>query len=309
MAQVTAAAPFRDAWAKAQDGTSLHANVYGEAVSNRCPVVCLPGLARSAADFNAFALALRARRPNQIIAIDYRGRGRSGRNPDPSRYSVPVETEDLLTLLDSLAIERAVFVGSSRGGLITLSLATIKPAMIAGIVFNDIGPELQREGLLRIKGYVGRLGPAPPDHARGAESLRSLFERQFPALGEEDWRHWSEVTWVNGQDGLALDYDPALARNLDGIDADTSLPDLWPLFDALPHVPILAIRGEHSDLLSAETLVRMAAWRPSIATATVTGEGHTPLLHRPALVERISALVGESEGRPPQVASGATITG
>jgi pimeloyl-ACP methyl ester carboxylesterase len=169
--------------------------------------------------------------------------------------------------------------------------------MIAGIVFNDIGPELQREGLLRIKGYVGRLGPTPSDHARGAETLRSLFERHFPALGDEEWRRWSEVTWVHGPEGLTLDHDPALARNLDGIDADTSLPDLWPQFDALPDVPILAIRGEHSDLLSAETLVRMAAWRPGVATETVTGEGHTPLLHRPALVDRIDVLVGAAEAR------------
>lgn len=284
------------AWTRSQDGLDLHALVHGEA-GGGLPAICLPGLTRNAAEFSLLADALLATGPaRRIVAVDYRGRGRSDHDPDASHYAIPVETADLLAMLTHLGIRRATLIGVSRGGLIAMGLAAKRPDLVAGLVLSDIGPVVEREGLLRIKGYIGRLGE-PQNLDEAAALLRGRFGPHFPALSEQDWHDWAGTVWVPRDGRLAAAYDPALAGTMDGVDETSPIPDLWKAFDAMPDIPILAIRGGLSDLLSAATVAEMVRRRPGLGTIEVEGEGHTPLLHRPAIVARIAALLAEADSR------------
>lgn len=285
---------YESVWTTTPDGLRLHARLYGT-LNGRLPVVCLPGLTRNASEFHRLALALqRAGTVERLVAVDYRGRGLSDWDPDASRYTIPVEAGDLLRILDELGIAEAVFIGVSRGGLIAMGLAGARPGLIRGLVLNDIGPVLERAGLLRIKGYVGRLGQ-PTDFDDAARRLQALFGSQFPRLRPEEWRDWAETVWAERDGALALAYDPALAGALEGVSEASPIEPLWSAFDALKEVPVLVIRGARSDLLSADTVAEMAARHPRLEAIEVEDEGHTPFMHRPALVARIASFVAAIE--------------
>lgn len=291
-------AAYADLWTRAEDGLRLHARVYGPERPAGLPVVCLPGLTRNSSEFHALASRLVAERPDRrLVAVDYRGRGLSDRDPDPARYTVAVETGDLLRLLDEIGIRQASFIGVSRGGLIAMGLGVVRPGLVRALVLNDIGPVIEREGLLRIKGYVGRVA-TPADWAEGAAQLRALFGPHFPDLSEAEWRGWAETVWTEEGGRLVPTSDPALARTLDGVDASAPIPDLWPLFDALAGTPVMVVRGGNSDLLSAATVAEMARRHPGLEAVEVAREGHTPFLHRPALAGRISVFLDRAERLP-----------
>ncbi|WP_375460128.1 alpha/beta fold hydrolase [uncultured Enterovirga sp.] len=295
-------AAFSDVWTRSEDGLRLHARLYGPLPSGRLPVVCLPGLTRNSSEFHALAAMLRADDPDRaVLAVDYRGRGLSDHDPDFAHYTIAVETADLLRLLVELGIREATFIGVSRGGMIGMGLAATQPGLVRGLVLNDIGPVIEREGLLRIKGYVGRLG-APADLAEGAALLRARFGPHFPNLTEAEWQDWAETVWTEKDGRLVAAYDPALARTLDAIEPDSPIPDLWPFFDALGSVPVMVVRGANSDLLSAATVIEMARRHSDLETVEVADEGHTPLLHRSALASRIAAFLRRAAAAPPAAA-------
>src|SRR5262249_27182592 len=179
---------FTDLFVSAPDGLRLHVRSYGPRVTPLLPVVCLPGLARTAADFHPLASALAAdpAEPRRVLALDYRGRGASEYDRNAQNYALPVELADLSAVLTALNIAPAVFVGTSRGGLIAMMLAAARPTAIAGVVLNDIGPVIEPKGLMRIKSYVGKL-PTPRSYEEGADILRRLFAAQFPKFETADW--------------------------------------------------------------------------------------------------------------------------
>jgi len=280
----------------AQDGLKLHVRAYGSRAATALPVVCLPGLARTGADFDplARALAADAEHPRYVVALDYRGRGLSGYDRDADNYSLPVELADLLSVLTALEIGRAVFVGTSRGGLIAMLLGAARPAAIAGVVLNDIGPVIETRGLVRIKGYVGRL-PQPKSYEEGAEFLRRLFSPQFPALSEDDWMAQARRTFRAHNGRIVPDYDPKLARVLRDVDIERAVPPLWKEFDSLARAPMLIIRGANSDLLSAATFEAMRARRRQCEALVVPDQGHAPLLSDDDTIARIGAFVRSCE--------------
>jgi pimeloyl-ACP methyl ester carboxylesterase len=290
---------YSDHYVTARDGLRLHLREYGERTAPGRPVVCLPGLARTAADFAALAAALASdpQRPRRVLALDYRGRGLSDHDPNPDNYSVPVELDDVLSVLTARAVESAVFVGTSRGGLILMALAALRPGPIAGAVLNDIGPVIEPQGLMRIKGYVGKL-PAPRDFADGAEVLRRLFAAQFPRLGDADWLAAARRTWREDGGRLVLTYDPNLARALAAIDPDHPLPTMWAQFDALAETPLMVIRGANSDLLSVATVEAMRARRKATTVIEIADQGHAPLLAEADTIARIAAFVAECAAMP-----------
>src|SRR3954467_14722815 len=197
----------------ARDGLRLHVSSYGTRGGRGLPVVCLPGLTRNGSDFEelADALARDAAQPRWLVAIDSRGRGASDYDPNADNYSFPVELADLLAVLSALEIGRAIFVGTSRGGILAMLLGAARPAVIAGVILNDIGPVLEPKGLVRLKGYVGKL-PTPRSFEEGAEILRRLGDAQFPALSTQDWMLQARRTWKVTDAGLALRYDAKLSR-------------------------------------------------------------------------------------------------
>jgi pimeloyl-ACP methyl ester carboxylesterase len=273
----------------APDGLRLHARCYGRRSAPALPVVCLPGLARTAADFEALAetLASDTKRPRRVVALDYRGRGQSEYDRDPANYSFQVELADMIAVITALDATPAIFVGTSRGGILAMLLAAVRPTAIAGVVLNDIGPVIEPKGLIRIKGYVGKL-PQPRSFEEGAEILRRLFDAQFPKLGPADWLASAHRTFRQDNGALVPTYDVKLAKTLEGVDFEKPFPPLWKEFDALGQKPVMVIRGANSDILSPATVEAMGARRAALERFEVPDQGHAPLLVEADMIARIA---------------------
>ena len=287
---------FSDFFYSAPDGLKLHARVYGEANSGHWPVVCLPGLTRNARDFHELALYLSARAaaPRKVVAFDYRGRGQSAYDPDIGHYNVGVEAGDILAGLAALEIEAAAFIGTSRGGLIIHVLGMMQPAMLKAIVFNDIGPVLEPAGLAHIQSYLER-APKPKTFTDAMDAQRSVHGQDFSALTDADWARMVRALNRETDQGLMPDFDPKLVDTVAGLDLTQPLPSLWPQFDALGAIPLLAIRGANSRLLSTDTLQQMREHHSMMETITVEGQGHAPFLETGSLPHDIAAFFDRAE--------------
>ncbi len=284
----------RSLFISASDGLRLHARLYGRATAPGLPVVCLPGLARTEADFTVLAAALSADGGRRVVAMDYRGRGQSEYDRDASNYSFQTEIADVLAVTTALDCLPAVFIGTSRGGILTMLLAALRPSAIAGAVLNDIGPVLDSQGLMRIKGYVGKL-PQPRDYEEAAAILRRLFVAQFPKLTDDDWLAAAHRTFKEKDGRLVPTYDVRLAQTLDGFDLEQRLAPLWKEFDALAGLPLMLIRGANSDLLTPETVAAMRARRREMEVIEVPDQGHAPLLAEPDIVARIAEFAASCD--------------
>jgi pimeloyl-ACP methyl ester carboxylesterase len=287
---------FTSLFVTAPDGLKLHVRAYGPRLAPSLPVVCLPGLTRTAADFHELAatLASDSESPRRVYALDYRGRGQSEYDRDPRNYSLTTELADVLAVLVALGVGPAVFIGTSRGGILTMLLSSARPIMIAGAVLNDIGPVIEPSGLVRIKSYVGKL-PRPKSFEEGAEILRRLFGQQFTKLSDDEWLAFSHRSFKLDQRNLVPTYDVQLAKTLEGIDFNRPLPPLWNEFDSLGRIPLMVLRGENSDLLSEDTVAAMRARRPTMETVTVPDQGHAPLLTAPDAIRRIAGFIASCE--------------
>lgn len=283
---------FESLFVTAQDGLRLHVRRYGTPAARRLPIVCLPGLTRNGADFHELGLAFGrdAAEPRLVFTVDSRGRGRSGHDPDPGNYSFPVELADVLAVLTALDIGRAIVLGTSRGGILAMLLGAARPGALAGVILNDIGPVIDTKGLVRIKGYVGKM-PTPRSFSDGAEMLRRLGDAQFTAMTPEQWLAQARRTWTQTETGLVLDYDPKIATTLEGVDAERPAPPLWGAFDSLARVPLMVVRGANSDILSPATVDAMRAGRLDIDVVEVPDQGHAPLLVEADVIARIAAFV------------------
>lgn len=287
---------FEDFWYSATDGLRLHARVYGED-TGRLPAICLAGLTRNAADFHELALALsrHPKTPRQVVAFDYRGRGRSAYDPDWRNYNVPTEAGDIIAGLTALDIAHGGFIGTSRGGIVAMVLAAMRPAALKAVVLNDVGPVVEGAGLAQIRSYLER-APKPKSIADAVAIQRTANGQGFSALTDADWERMVRAIYREEKGGLVADFDTALLNTLKQIDLSQPLPELWPQFMGLVQVPVLAIRGENSKLLSAATLAEMAKRHPRLETVTVSGQGHAPLLETGRLPERLAAFLARADG-------------
>ena len=217
--------PVTSTFITAQDGLRLHVRAWGPRLAALLPVVCLPGLARTVADFEtlASALASGANGPRSVLALDLRGRGRSDYDRNPKNYNVQVELADVLAVLTALAVDQAVFIGTSRGGILTMLLAVARPTVLAGCVLNDVGPVIETVGLMRIKSYLGKLPQVASLH-EAADVLRRLFAAQFPKLSDDDWVAFARRTFKDAGGRIVPDYDVRLGKTLDQIDPARPVP-------------------------------------------------------------------------------------
>lgn len=283
---------FRDVFCQSADGLKLHAKVIGPENSATLPVLCLPGLTRTADDFDDVgrALASHPSAPRRVVAVEYRGRGLSDYDPDPAKYSVPVEMGDVLAIAASLGLSRAILLGTSRGGLISMALAATQPQLLAGVILNDIGPALEIDGLMKIKGYIAN----PPERKtwdEAARGLKELFGGVFPSLGDDEWMAWTRRAFRDKPGGgLERTYDLKLAQTLDAVGPTTPLPPIWELFDAMAGVPLMLVHGGLSDLLSPQGVRDMATRRPDLDLVEVPNQGHAPLLADKPTIDRINAF-------------------
>ncbi len=255
-------------------------------------MVCLPGLSRNAQDFTALATTLAGHR--RVLALDLRGRGQSGYDPDPSHYVIEVETDDVVAVLTALAATPAIIIGTSRGGLVAMTMAKKQPELLAGVILNDIGPVVGMAGLMRIKGYVGKL-PPPKNYQEAAAMLRGASGGQFPNLTEADWLTAAHRAFREDNGHLVTTYDPALTRTLRDVEPDEPYPTMWPQFDAMAPVPVMVVHGGLSDILTAGTVREMQAHRPDLEVVVVADQGHAPLLADAATIGAIAAFAAKCD--------------
>jgi len=279
--------PAAEYWFESHDGLRLFSRVHPGPSAAAPVVLCLHGLMRNGRDFGDLAAHLAAR--HRVIVPDVRGRGFSARDPNPVNYQIPVYLRDVQTLLAGLGAVRVALVGTSMGGLMAMMLAATQPGLVAGMVLNDVGPEVDPAGLERIRGYAGK-GAAVRDWTEAIVQARASYGNAWPGLSDERWSKLVRQSYRESAQGVPeVDADPHIAQMLR--DDKAAAPDLWPLWGALAKVPILAIRGAHSDILSASTLERMQRGRPDVRTLTVANRGHAPLLDEPECVAAIDEFL------------------
>lgn len=247
-------------------------------------LLCLAGLTRNMADFEP--VLERFAGSARILRLDSRGRGLSDRDATYANYSVPVEAADAVALLDHLGIPKAAILGTSRGGLIAMWLASTRKERLAGVLLNDIGPVVEPEGLAYIFGYLGHR-PGFADYDDAARKLAVSMAPRFPGVSVNAWRTYARRLWREGPDGLDLRYDPRLRDAMLEQSASGNAQDLWPLYEALSGLPLAILRGRNSDLLSTATVTRMRELRPDALFAEVPDRGHVPFLDEPESVALI----------------------
>jgi pimeloyl-ACP methyl ester carboxylesterase len=274
-----------------RDGLELRASDYAGAGGDcRLPVICLHGLTRNSKDFEEVAPRLAAN-GRRVLALDVRGRGRSGWDPNPANYQHKVYARDVLELMDKLGISRAVFVGTSMGGLITITVAAIRSHAVAAAVLNDVGPEVAKAGIERILSYAGQ--PATIETwDDAAEYVRRTNEVAFPDHAAVDWQAFARRTFRDDNGRPALDYDPAIAIPLAKAPIKTRSLVASFLFRRLARRrPTLLVRGALSDLMTAEIAARMKRSAPALRIAAIPGIGHAPMLTEPEAIAAIDEFL------------------
>lgn len=265
-------------WTSA-DGLSLYARDYAAAAGPaKLPVIAIHGLTRNSADFETIAPMI-AQSGRRVLALDIRGRGQSDRAPDPMTYQPLTYAQDVLALMTDLGVERAVFLGTSMGGLITMALAAIRSKVIAATIINDVGPEVAKEGLARIAAYAGQ--PVEIGNwADAAAYAKRLNEVALPHYTDADWAAFARRTFRIGTEGTPVpDYDPDIMAPIRAAGAKALVPNLWPMFSRLAKGrPVLLVRGATSDLLSPEIAAKMTRRAPKMDVVEVPGVGHAPML-------------------------------
>ena len=293
------------------DGLSLYFRDYGSKDSEET-ILCLPGLTRNSRDFHELALRLADR--YRVICADPRGRGMSDRDPDWRNYNIATYMPDVIRLMDEAGVARAIFMGTSMGGLISMTMAYQRPECVKAIILNDIGPEADPAGIQRILRYVGRHAPVKSWDA-AVEQLHNTYSIAMPNRPREFWEKHVRLTYREGADGQPeLDMDlkigdairssmrllPVLKtlRTLRLMKEVRGVPiDTWDSFCAI-QVPCLVVRGELSDILSEEIVDRMKVIKPDLQVATIPGIGHSPYIEGPEMLGAIDAFLASLETAP-----------
>ena len=274
-----------------RDGLGLYARDYPAAGGEAgLPVVCLHGLTRNSRDFEDIAPVI-AGWGRRVIVPDVRGRGQSDRDPHPKNYQPKIYARDVITMMAEFDIERAVFIGTSMGGIITMTLMAMRPNAIAAAILNDVGPEIAPEGIARILSYAGK-----PVEIRDWDDAAAYVRRTngiaFPDNRDEDWRRFAERTFRQGPDGPQLDYDPAIGLLLSRPPSRLAGWIAQLLFRRLArNRPTMVIRGALSDIVSAEIADRMERIAPAMTRVDVPGVGHAPTLAEPVAVDAIKQFL------------------
>lgn len=284
--------PFRVHEWRSADGLRLYSRDYG-AGSGKLPVVCIPGLTRNSRDFEDVAPAIAAL-GRRVLAVDLRGRGKSDRSADPRQYSPRVYADDMAALLNSIGAKRAIFVGTSLGGLVTMTLAMRQPQLIGGAILNDVGPEVGKAGLARIRTYAGKGAPVET-WADAAAYVKRTNGVAFPDMPDDAWLSFSKRLFRDENGKPVIDYDPGIARTTNPLVAWLATRLLWPAFRRLAGLgPILLVHGAQSDIIEAGTIARMKATAPHLRVAAIPRVGHAPMLTEPAARDAIAAFLKEA---------------
>jgi len=279
---------WQDRYFESSDGLTLYYRDYPAPESGRPPVMCLPGLTRNSRDFEALAVWLQ-RGGRRVLTPDLRGRGRSQYDPNWSNYHPGTYLGDLERLQVAASAERVIVIGTSLGGILAMLIAATRPAAIAGAVLNDVGPEIAPEGLQRIAQYVGRHAPVG-NWEEAVAQAQSTYGLALPDLTLADWQALARRSYIEVDGVPRLDMDPMIGEAVRAAPAGAA-PDLWPVYAALAPLPVLALRGAMSDVLSEATFDRMALEKPDLRRLSVPRRGHPPLLDEPECLAAIDEFL------------------
>ncbi len=274
---------------KSSDGLDLYYRVYGTA-SDRVPIVCLSGLTRNSGDFDAFAETFSQNR--QIFCLDYRGRGRSDWDPNYKNYNPQTYLGDIFVFLTTTHIEKAVFVGTSLGGLLCMGLSGLTPQHVAAVILNDVGPDISDEGSARIAGYISTdTRYQTIEDVAAAQELS--YSAVYPDVDKDYWITTAKVgfKYDDKDQNFKPNYDLAIGQALEEQTSDEQPIDLWAFFETMKAKPLLAIRGALSDVLSEETFHKMQSVNPDMHHLTLANRGHVPLLNEPLALEKITEFL------------------
>lgn len=284
-------AAYTEHFFHAQDGVRLYYRDYGDRRSPRAPLLCLSGLTRNSKDFHEIACRHASRR--RVITFDFRGRGRSGYDPQPENYQLPTYINDVINLLVVAHTHRAVVLGTSMGGIVAMGMTAAIPTALAGVIFNDVGPDISEIGRQRIANYVGT-DVRVATYEQAADMWRQNYATAYPRLDGEGWLRLARATFTEDRErgGLRLDYDLNIAIALRR-QSQKPVPDLWPLFRGLRNVPLLALRGALSDILTAETFIKMKREHAGMISVTLPDVGHVPMLDEPEAEAAIDSFLAD----------------
>lgn len=273
---------------KSQDGLALFYREYGHD-NPGLPIVCLHGIARNSRDFEDFAEHLGHR--HHVLALDFRGRGYSDRDPNWKNYHPQTYADDVITLLRQQNIGRAIFVGTSLGGLVSTIVANQAHERVAGVVLNDIGPEIGAAGLERIEAYLGLL-PDVNNWDEAVSQARDVYGIAWPGLSGDMWQRIARRGYREDENGVPrLDMDPRIGDAARKVGAGLIEP--WALFDGLANIPVLVLQGATSDILTDEIVARMQEHKPDLRHTKVAGRGHPLLLDEPESIEVVDKFIGD----------------
>ncbi|WP_106638943.1 alpha/beta fold hydrolase [Allosphingosinicella vermicomposti] len=280
-------AAWTDGYWQAGNDLRLHYRDY-PGRGDRPPILCIPGLTRNARDFEGVAARLAG--DWRVLCLDLRGRGDSAYAKDPMSYVPLTYVGDVAALIDALDLKRFVLFGTSLGGLITMLLSTSQKGRLKGALLNDVGPELDGRGLERIRGYVGR-SQSWPTWLHAARYFSEVQGEVYPDWTLDQWLiHAKRLCRLSGAGRIVFDYDMKIAEPFRAPDGPIGV-DLWPALMGLKGIPSLIVRGERSDLFTAETAEKMTARLPEMESVTVPRVGHAPTLEEPEAVAGIDRLL------------------
>lgn len=290
-------AGFTEHHVTAADGLSLYFRDYPAVLqagsSPRTPVLCLPGLTRNSRDFDQLASHLASDIGRRVLTLDFRGRGRSAYDEQWRNYRPEIYVRDVLALLDAVRLRSVVVIGTSLGGIVGMFLASAQRDRVTGLVLNDIGPELETAGMLRIAGSAGTARPVT-SWLDAAADARLANAQAYPDFTEADWLDFAHRVYREDSPGcIVRDVDPNVGRALrePGGAPTGAVPGFWAAFDTLRGVPLLCLRGELSDLLSRETVAQMADRHGSMQSREIPRRGHAPTLDEPESREAVDAFL------------------
>lgn len=276
----------RENYFSSPDGLQLFYRDYPAHTTEANVVLCLHGLTRNGRDFHQLATHLQP--SYRVLVPDMRGRGRSQYDSHWQNYHPGTYVRDMFALLDTLNVERVAIIGTSLGALMAILMCAQQPHRITGIVLNDAGPEIDPRGLARIAQYAGKQ-PILRNWEEAANYIKSIYGGALRGLSDAEWLAYAKLSYRENAEGLPM---PDCDANIGNAVREPSLkntpaPDLWAVFAQITAMPILILRGEHSDILSAATVQRMAKEKPDLNYVAVPNRGHAPLLNESVCIAAI----------------------
>lgn len=276
---------YNDFWYNGDDGLRLYARDYAHKTPGHV-IICLPGLSRNSKDFSQLCEHLN--KSYRVLAVDFRGRGKSDYDNNPTNYQPAVYMGDMLALLNSLQLEKVILIGTSLGGLVSMLLTSVASDRIAAVILNDIGPEINLDGLERIKNYIGKDAPCHSWN-EAITAVKAVHGSEYPDFTQQQWRDFANNLYREDDSGnIFLDYDKAIAVPMQSEDNQASAAvDLWPVFEAMTKLPLLLIRGKFSDILSTDCVDKIRQRHPRLHYCELSNRGHAPLLTEPPCIKAI----------------------